>query len=191
MLTDDDLTNELRAAFRSATADLRYTGRTRPARTLTVALPAALTAAGLAAVAIGVAATDGHQPPAARTVVGRAVHPSGPTTTRLITKTIKLAGFTVTYETRAGDPAPVYAVVGLHHLPRGLREVHLTGTKARALVGKDPRNGRNAVYVKAPTRNGGNLFALESSQWTQHQLVHLLKHGSDVAVPAVSHHHGS
>jgi hypothetical protein len=189
MLTDDDLTSELRAAFQSATADLRYDGRTRPAHTRTVVLPVVVAASFAAAAAIGVAATGGHHRQAPLTVVGPAVHPSEATSTKLVTKTIKLAGFTVTYRSPAGDPPPVYAYVGFHHIPRGLREVHLTGTKAKAWVGKDPRNGRNAVYVKAPTRNGGNLFALESSQWTQHQLVHLLKHGSNVAVPAVSAHH--
>lgn len=69
-------------------------------------------------------------------------------------------------------------------LPHGVREVPLTGTAARAWVGKDPKSGDNALYLKAPARNHGRLFVLLSPTWTQTQLVRLVEHPS--AVPLVS-----
>jgi hypothetical protein len=176
MLTDDDLTRELRAAFRGATADLNYTGRTRPPRAMSVVLPTVATAATLAAVAVGVGATGGHHPPAARSVVGPVVAPSAGTTTKLVTKTIKLAGFTLTYQSAAGAPSPLYWKVGFGKIPAEAREVHVTGTKARVWAGKDPSTGHNALYVKTPTRDGGTLFALYSPTWSEHQLIALFKH---------------
>ena len=54
MLTDDELTSELRAAFREQAASLTYGGRRRPRKRTAVALPAAVAAVALAA-GLGVA----------------------------------------------------------------------------------------------------------------------------------------
>lgn len=186
MLTDDDLTRELRAAFHGATADLRYTGRTRPPRSMTVIVPAATVAVTLVAVGVGIGTTDGHHRTDRRSAVGPAVKPSPSHKPVLVTKTMRLAGYALTYQTTAGAPPPVYAVLDVARLPDDVREVPVSGADAQVWVGKDPSNGNNALYVKAPTRDDGNLFGLESAVWTQDQLVDLFKHGSQVAVPAVS-----
>lgn len=187
MLTDDDLTRELGAAFRAATEDLTYAGRTRPPRTLAVVLPSVATAATLAAVAVGVSVSDGHHPAAKPGVASPIATSTAGTTTRLVTKTLKLEGFTVKYQSVPGDQPPVYAVLGIDSVPANAHEIQLTGTDVRGWVGTYPPTGENAVYVKAPTRNDGSLFALVSPSWTQDQLVGLLTQDSQVAaVPAVS-----
>ncbi len=182
MLTDDDLTAELEAAFRSTTEGLTYTGRRRPRRTTVVVMPLAAAASiAIAAVAIGV------NPPedAAPSIASRTPPSAQPSATpKLVTDSIKLAGFTISYRHQQGQPAPLHAVMRAT-LPEGVTEVPLTGTEARAWIGKDPKTGDNALYVKAPTRNDNRLFALLSSQWSQEQLIDLLKHGSPTTVPMV------
>jgi hypothetical protein len=194
MLTDDDLARELGAAFRAATTDLTYTGRTRPPRQAAPAVTAAVTAVAVAAVTAGTISVAGHHHPAASPVaVGptAASRTAGPAAARPstapptpVTETITLAGFTITYQHTAGQPDPVIAELAVGGLPAGVREVHLTGTRARAWVGKDPRSGDNALYVRAPTRNHKRLFVLLSATWTQKQLIGLLVHPR--AVPLVS-----
>jgi hypothetical protein len=192
-LTDDDLTRELGEAFRTATTDLTYRGRTRPPRRVPVALPVAAVAATMAVVAVGaVHATDNHHPVGARTAIAPAnrrptgVHPSVARTHRLVTKTLTLAGFTITFQHAAGAPDPVFAELDVASLPAGASPVALSGTEAKAWVGTDPQTGDNAVYVKVPTRNGGRLFAVLSATWSQDQLVDLLKAPNPTPVPAVS-----
>jgi hypothetical protein len=200
VLTDDDLTRELGAAFRAATADLSYTGRTRPPRRAAVALPATAAAVAVTAVAAGVIGG----------VIGMAVRPatapaeSGPTTAgpatagpatahspaakpSLVTETVTLAGFRITYQRTAGRPSPVIAELVVGGLPPGAREVHLTGTRTRAWAGRDPRSGDNALYLRAPARTGGRLFVLLSATWSQKRLIGLVAHPR--AVPLVSPSH--
>jgi hypothetical protein len=195
VLTDDDLTRELGAAFRAATADLSYTGRTRPPRRACVALPATAAAVAVAAVAAGAIGTAGHSWPAAGpagpgpATAGPA--PAGPATAHspaakrpLVTEAFSLAGFRITYQRTAGQPNPVIAGRVAGGLPAGVRPVHLTGTRARAWAGRDPRTGDNALYIKAPARSGGRLFVLLSATWSQKRLIGLVAHPR--AVPLVS-----
>jgi hypothetical protein len=196
MLTDDDLTRELGDAFRAATAEMTYTGRTRPRRRMVVALPAVAGVVVLAAVTAG--ALDGssatHQH--ARTAAAGAgfIHPAPvrPATTSgspasnpvLVTKTMKLDGFTISFQRAAGDPDPVFAETGLKGLPTGVRRVPATRPGFREWIGKDPKTGDNALYVKAPNRSGRQLFALLSPTWSQQRLIKLFEAPSPV--PAVS-----
>lgn len=186
MLTDDDLTRELRETFRTATSHVHYTGRTRPRSPMAVVAPTATVAVTLVAVGIGVGATGGHHSDSRRSGSTGAVTPSPHHQPQVVTKTMKLAGYTLRYQTTAGAQPPVYAVLDVAALPDSVREVPVTGTDAQAWVGTDPGTGNNALYLKAPTRNGGRLFGLESAVWTQDQLVDLFKNGTTVAVPAVS-----
>jgi hypothetical protein len=181
MLTDDDLTTELERAFRAETANLTYGGRRRPRRTATLVLPLAAASLALATVALN-AHHDGGEPPTAATPAAPSAS-QAPTPPRLVEGRIKLAGYTLSYQRRAGAPDPLHAQMRLGGLPRGVRPVPLSGTEAKAWVGKDPRSGDNALYVKAPTRNDGKLFVLLSSQWSQDQLVNLFRSGSPTAVP--------
>jgi hypothetical protein len=193
LLTDDDLTRELGEAFHAATTDLTYRGRTRPPRGIGPALPAAAASAVLVAVAIGAVNVADHPHPAVGHSAGRpsvggpnVAGPPAAKARKLVTETMTLAGFTITFQHASGAPDPVVAELVVGGLPAGVRTVPLTGTEARVWVGTDPKSGDNALYVKAPTRNGGRLFALLSTTWSQHQLIDLVKEGTPRAVPLVS-----
>lgn len=183
MLNDEDLTHQLGAAFRSSTADLTYEGRRRPRRTAVAVVP--LAAVGIAVAAIGVNAALSGSPttPGAPVALGTPTASATPTA-RTVTEKIELAGFAMSYQRTVGEPAPVYAVE-FDALPDDVTPVPLTGTDAKAWVGKDPGNGDNAVFIKAPTRNGGNLFALESASYSQDELVDIVKNGAPRTVPLV------
>jgi hypothetical protein len=186
MLTDDDLTNELEAAFRSGTADLTYTGRRRPRRIAPVAVPLAAAAIAITAVAISVATADPESTPtAAPTPAVSGIASSAPSSaaTPMVTDTIQLAGFQLTYQRAQGEQAPLYATMDAT-LPDGVTPVSAP-EGVKAWVGKDPVRGDNALWVKAPTRNDGKLFALHSSSWTTDQLVELFHNGSPRTVPLV------
>lgn len=203
MLTDDDLTRELAGAFRAVTADLTYTGRTRPPRRAAAGAAAGVGAVAVAAVvaagAIGVgghshpapAAAGGHRTAGSSTAGSSAAGPAPahPSTAKpsLVTEAYSLAGFQISYQRTAGSPDPVIAERVTGGLPAGVREVHLPGTRARAWVGHDPRTGDNALYLRAPARNGGRLFVLLSSTWSQRRLIRLVEHPRPVPLVSPGH----
>jgi hypothetical protein len=196
-LDDDMLTRELSTAFHSTAADLRYTGRRRPPRQPIAALPAIGAVATIGAVVM-VATQSGtshddkspalggpttqvtHQPGAA--------HPHG-------TQTIKLAGFEISYRATAGGgvgavkltlgPLPDHggqtvalSVRLVDAVPDGAQSVPVPDSDAQAWVGKDPATGDNGLYLKAPTRAGGQLFVVGGPGWTTHELTNLVQNGS-------------
>ncbi|CAI9400623.1 hypothetical protein [Nocardioides sp. T2.26MG-1] len=177
MLTDDDLTRQLGAAFRGATDDLEYAGRVptprRPAYVL--ALPAAATVATAAALVVAGAGTphDTPHPPAAVT------SPSTSPSTRVVTDRVEVAGFTFSYRHVAGD-ARVDDLYGVMHpgaVPEDARPIEAP-EGVHAWVGTYAATGDNALFVEAPTRNGGDLFAIASPTWTPDELVDLFHNGS-------------
>ena len=169
MLTDDQLTEELCAAFREATAEMTYAGPVpRPRRTPLVLVPAA--AAGVAAVVL-VSGSLGDAPTGTRPT------PAGPTAQpQLVTDTVTVAGYTFTYQRRAGDPDPLRVRFRQATLPDGVRRVPFEAP-VKAWAGTDPQSGDAAVYVLTPTRNDGRMFEMSSPVWTQQQLVNLLHTG--------------
>lgn len=181
MLTDDDLTRELSAAFRDGTRDLSYAGRRRPRRTAAVAVPVAAVTLAVGALAInGVLSSpagSGGVPSVHAPVAGA----SGATSAdaRTVTEKLELAGFSFTYQVRSGDddkyPILVSRVSG--GVPDDAREVALPGAEAQAWVGTDPATGDAALWVKAPTRNGGELFEMHSPRWTEADFVSLVRTG--------------
>lgn len=191
MLTDDDLTRELGDAFRAATDDLRYAGRTRPPRPITAVLPAAVAASTLGAVAIGgVYVADRAAPAGAPKAVAPIITSARPTAPAVakptrVTRTLKLAGFSVTFRSAAGAPDPVFAEPVHGGLPAGVTAVPLSGTAAQAWTGTDPSTGDNALYVKVPTASGSRLFVLLSATWSEQQLIELFRSPQPTAVPEV------
>jgi hypothetical protein len=190
MLTDDDLTRELGAAFRDVTADLTYRGRTSP-RMRSTAVPVAAAGGLLVAGAVVAGSLSGGSSRSDLMVQHAGppiVMPGSVAKPHLVTESVQLAGFTMTYQVAKGAPDPVVATIITGGLPSGVREIATPGTKAKAWVGKDPKSGDNALYVKAPTRFHGRIFALLSPSWSQHQLIHLFRSGTrgkPVAVPEV------
>jgi hypothetical protein len=194
MLTDDDLTRDLRAAFREATDDLRYDGpvpagpRTPAwARAGWVAVPAA--AAVAASVVVVGGAPDVTAPPAAGPSVGSSESsgPAGPSAgssssapaPELVTDEIVVLGMTLGYRRVAGDPPLVVALTSPPAVPDGAREVSLPEmAPARAWIGTDPETGVPVLYLKAPTRNEGRLTGLSGRGLDEADLESLLRHGS-------------
>ena len=107
MLTDDDLSRRLGDVFHGAAADLRYSGpmptaHRRPSAGW-IALPAVAAAAGLVAVAGPV--LDRSPTPVPMTVpqAGPAATTAAPA---VETRTITVAGYTLTYKAEVGAPDP-------------------------------------------------------------------------------------
>jgi hypothetical protein len=186
MLTDDDLTRQLRGAYRAATEDVGYAGAVpAPRRTAPAAVPVAATAVASAALAGAwvLAPDDPVAPPSAT----GAPSPSAPThhAARMVTDTIRVAGFTFRYRHAASQPAgTLYAVHDPGRVPDDATPISAPDG-VRAWVGKDAPSGDAALWVKAPTRNGGALFALMSPTWTTDELADLFHHGDPRPVPVV------
>ena len=188
MLTDDDLSRQLGGAFRESTEDVTYAGRVPTPRSAatTIGVPLASTAAVVAALAVVWASapdTDDATPPTAAPSATPAPTPDAPAP-KLVTEKIEVAGFTFSYrhaagETRADD---LYAD-GHVTVPDDATPIEAP-EGVKAWLGKDPESGDNAVYVKAPTRNGGVVFALLSPTWTTDQLADLFHNGDPRPVPA-------
>lgn len=188
MLTDDDLTRDLRAAFHDTTSELRYDGpvpagpRTPVwARAGWVALPAAAAVAATVVV-VGGQRTDVTAPPSAAPSTGTPLAPGSsgsPADDALVTDTIEVAGFSMTYRRPADAAPPEEHLFSPDVVPDGAREVIFPEmSPARAWVGTDPATGDPTLYLLAPTRNNGHLMGLSVSGFGEAELVDLLKHGS-------------
>lgn len=181
MLTDDDLTTELRAAFHGATDDLRYAGRVpAPRNRVAVGVPLAASAAVVATLAVVWA----NAPETAEAPVATPPSESpltGGYAPRIVHAKIRIAGFALAGTGPADD---LYAKVGADvALPDGARPIDAP-EGVKAWVGTDPRTGDHGVWVEAPTRNAGALFAVLSPTWTTQQLADLFHHGQPRTVPA-------
>ncbi len=187
MLTDDDLTRQLGAAYREDAADLSYDratprARTRPAwaRPGLVALPAA--AAVAAAVLVGgsvdAPSTTGTPGPTAAPV-----QPSAPTSSgrATVTDEITLAGMTFTVE-RGSDVVAVddqfLRVYDPGQLPDWAEPVALeAGASAKVWVGTDPGSGSTVLLVQSPERWGGELTGLASPTITVEEMRSIARTG--------------
>lgn len=178
MLTDDDLTRQLGTAFRGATDDLQYGGRVptprRPAYVLAVPAAATVAAAAVLVASGGLASDDDRVPPQAATSAPGS--PDAAPSTTILTDRIEVAGFTLRYTRAAGEPDPIRLVTDTE-VPSDARSLEVDGP-AKAWIGTDPASGDPALWLLSPVRNEGRLFAIESSVWTQDQLLDLFHHGS-------------
>jgi hypothetical protein len=175
MLTDDQLSRDLGDAFRAASEGVTYTGRRQPPRSTAPVALSIGAAAVVVAGAIGVViATDEQAAPPAGAAPAAVPEPPR----AMVGDSISLAGVTLRYEREVGSPDPLRERLDVDAPPDDATPVPLPGTEAQAWVGVDPESGDNALYLQAPTRNGGRLFALLSPTWTQDQLVELLRNGT-------------
>ncbi|MBC2932644.1 hypothetical protein [Nocardioides sp. zg-1228] len=184
MLTDDDLTRRLRAAFAEEAADLTYAGpvpraRTRPAwaRPGLLALPVA----GAVAAAALVAGSTGPStaPPAPSPTAADAS--SSPAGVRTVAEEIRLAGMTFTVERDADDVAvgdQLLRVYDPGQLPDWARPVELeAGAAAKVWVGTDPATGSTVLLVQSPVRWGGRLTGLASPSISVEQMESIARTG--------------
>ncbi|GAB3200279.1 hypothetical protein GCM10027062_19280 [Nocardioides hungaricus] len=181
MLTDDDLTTELRAAFRDTTTDLRYAGRVpTPRNRLAVGVPLAATAVAAATLAVVWAGSAEAPAPAPE-----ATPTQGPVAPRMVTDTIRVAGYSFTYRYAAGEQPvnDLYAMLGDVSLPADAKPIDAPeGVKAWA--GTDDGSGDRGVWVRPSTAIGGAMYAVLSPTWTDEQLASLLE-GEPSGAPAV------
>lgn len=183
MLTDDDLTRQLEHAFRHDSADVSYAGRVPTARRTPsagwLAVPAVATAAALVVVGASDEATSPPMP-------GAGGSPSASAHPRLVTSEIHVAGYTFTYRHAAGEDLADDLYADLSPAPRPDDASPMAGAPAgvQAWVGTDQATGHHALWIKAPTRNEGNLFELLSPTWTEDQLMRLFLNRDPREVPA-------
>jgi hypothetical protein len=181
MLTDDDLTRQLGGAFRESTDDLAYAGRVPAPRGVatTVGVPLASTAAVVAALAVVWASspdTEDTSPPVAHPAVTTSPTPLAPAP-ELVTDTIEVAGFTFAYRHAADEPvANIIHVFVPDGVPDGARPVEVPAP-AKAWVGKDPRSGEVAIYLRSPSRFDGKLFGVSSPGLDEDQMITFLHTG--------------
>jgi hypothetical protein len=186
MLTDDDLTRQLGAAFEDDTRDKTYGGavprvRTRPAWVAPgwVALPAA----GAVAAAVLVFGSIGDTaPPAAPDAGATTAAPSQATTTDgTVSEEIQLAGMTFTVRHQAGDDfsMEMLAVYAVDQVPAWAEPVELeSGASAKVWVGQAPDGGRVSMFVESPVRWGGKLTGLASPDLSVEQMIEVAKTGT-------------
>ncbi len=196
MLTDDDLTRSLESAFQDATEGLIYTGRTRPPRqVVSTVLPAVAAGAVLTAAAVTAIETSHPSTPAVGASVRPAPqHPSStaapePAKKIMVTRRVRLAGFTITYQATAGSPGQLYAEAGFTSVPDSATPVTTTNPNAKTWIGTEPSTGDNALYVQLSDGNSDPIYALVSPTWTQQQLINAFE--NPMAVPEVSAGSGS
>jgi hypothetical protein len=188
VLTDDDLTRQLRAAFEEDTRHMTYDGavprvRTRPAWAAPgwVALPAA--GAVAAAVLVLGSTGDATSPatPDATTAPPSRTPSATSTPADTVTETFTLAGMTFTYE-RGADEVPLddqfLRVYDPGELPGWARPVELeSGASAEVWVGQDPATGDVSMFVSSPERWGGALTGLASPTLSVEQMTELARTG--------------
>jgi hypothetical protein len=193
VLTDDDLTRQLGAAFEDATRDTTYDGavprvRTRPAWVAPgwVALPAA----GAVAAAVLVMGSTGDTtspstPEAAPGTTTSAPSATGASPTSggedTVTETFELAGMTFTYE-RGADETSIddqfLRVYDPGQLPGWAQPVELEqGASAKVWVGQDPSTGDVSMFVQSPERWDGALVGLASPTTSVEQMTRLAQTG--------------
>ncbi|MEP9362532.1 hypothetical protein ABLE68_06160 [Nocardioides sp. CN2-186] len=187
MLTDEDLTRQLSAGYRDTTDHLSYAGKVPAPRSIPrLAVPVGATVAAAAVLTVvATTATDDSPaptpPPSAAPSVS--AHP------KLVTSTIKVAGYTFTYRHAVGDERAddLYAVMNPGSVPDDATPISAP-SPAKAWVGTDPESGDHALWVDAPTRNDGQLFEMLSPTWTTDQLADLFHNGDrePLAIPAIT-----
>lgn len=188
MLTDDDLTRQLGAAFDAETDGMTYDGavprpRTRPvwARPGLIALPAA---GAVAAAVLVVGSLDDPTPPAGPESSTAQPAPStdaATATVDTVTEEVQLAGMTFTYERSPGEESvddQFLRVYDPGQLPEWAQPVELeSGASAKVWVGQDPSTGDVSMFVDSPGRWEGRLTGLASPTITVEQMTSLARTG--------------
>jgi hypothetical protein len=199
VLTDDQLTDDLTAAFRAATSDLTYAGRVpTPRPSALTALPVLAAAAALVVVPAVVDQRDDQagapsatDTPSAGTTASAspsssvAPAPRGPA--ELVTETVRLAGYRLSYTRPAGAGQGRLHAVGGVALPADAVEVPGGGPVpgSSAWTGLDAETGDAALFVSV-TGDPGAIFELTGPGWTPEQLVEVNRSPEPSTVPLVT-----
>ena len=187
MLTDDELTARLGAAFHETASGMEYGGPVPHVRQhgglATTSVLAATAALALAPVALH----QGHDPaPDSLPSVGPATPRSGPAG-RTTIHTVEFGDLRLSYASVAGTPGPLYFVGGPSlSLPASAEKLDL-GLPVDVWYDPDATQGEPSLYTRhrggCPDTTQGctpgytpQLIGLLAPGWTKAQLVDLLEH---------------
>lgn len=180
MLTDDDLTRDLRAAFHDAADDLTYDGavptvRRTPAWAQAgwLALPAAAAAATVAVLVAGPgpggvttavppnADPATTAPPTSSTSSTPTAEPIEPEELALVTEEFQVAGFTISYQRHASEEPHTMTISSPSSVPAGARKVTFPGQEPeRGWVGTRDDSDDGVFYFEDPDSSDGRLLAI-------------------------------
>jgi hypothetical protein len=190
MLTDDELSTRLSAAFRDAAPELSYTGPVPHVRRGGSGLVATSGLAVAAALVLLPSALKDDTEPAPQNRPSAnpgqyhtSPYRAGPKEVR----TIDIAGLRLTSASVDGDPGPLYFVGGNHlKIPADAKKVDV-GLPVDVFFADHSANGDPQVYLSyqvcPDTTEGCNgaaptttVVGLSAPGWTKQQLMELLEH---------------
>jgi hypothetical protein len=188
MLTDEELTTRLSAAFHESLPELTYAGPVPHVRrhgTGLVATSALAVAATLVLVPAALQQNDGRVPDAVPSdgPTSGGASPSG----HRVVRTLDIAGLHLSFATTNGDPGPLYAVLGNDlKVPEDAEKVDVD-TPGQYWFAKNPASGEPQVYVGhrlCPDTTAGcdgqeprlEIYGILAPGWTRAQLMQLLDH---------------
>ncbi|WP_151081444.1 hypothetical protein [Nocardioides cynanchi] len=176
MLTDEELTTRLAAAFRETVPELTYTGRVpRVRRTGTLATTSVLAASTALALAPHALQHNAELTPRATPSARPGDHATRPTG-HTVTRTLEVAGLRLTYASVDGRPGPLYFVLGpTTGVPADAEQLHL-GLAVDVWFVPDAGPGDPQVLLQP--HDSATLYGLLAPGWTRQQLVDMLEHGS-------------
>jgi len=190
MLTDDELTTRLEAAFRETVAELEYGGvvphvRHRGGLATTSVLAAAAATAAVALAPTALQQGQDRTPDAMPSLRPDTRHsqPAGPT----ITHTVDFGSLRLTYASVNGIPGPLYFTAGPHlRLPAGAEKLNLrlpvdVWYAPNAAAGQPdaytrPRGGCPDTVEGCTPGYRPPLIGLLARGWTKEQLMDLFEH---------------
>jgi hypothetical protein len=187
MLTDEELTTRLSAAFQDTVPELTYAGPVPQVRRGGSGLVATSALAAVAAVILAPSALerDTARSPDALRNPGATTGPS-PSRHRVV-RTLDLGGIHLSFATTGADPGPLYAVLGADmRVPDDAEKVEI-GTPGEYWFAKNPASGEPQVYIGhrlCPDTTAGcdgrppklEIYGILAPGWTRDQLMQLLEH---------------
>jgi hypothetical protein len=171
MLTDEELTARLTAAFHESTDDLSYSGRVpRVRRTGGLAATSVLVAG--TALALAPAALEHGQDTPAPAVPS--THPGAHDSAHAGNRTVDVGGLHLTYD--QVSRLKLSLVVAPHlSLPADAVKLDIDAAgNADAWYVADPAEGDPQVYVKP--RSSPMMYGLLNDDWTRQQFIDFLEH---------------
>jgi hypothetical protein len=187
MLTDEELTTRLSAAFQEAVPELAYSGPVPHVRRSRAGLAATSVMAATAALVLVPAALQREDSRVPHAVQGNDARGPGPSPHHRVVRTLELGGVHLSFATTDGDPGPLWAVLGNGlQVPPDAEEVEL-GLPVRVWLARHPTGDDPQVYVGTRTCPdttegcGGEppqllVYGILAPGWTRDQLIQLLEH---------------
>jgi hypothetical protein len=184
MLTDDQLTRELADVFHATTHGLAYDGRVPKGPRTPMYVAPAVAVVGAAALAV-VATSGGDRPGQMQVHSGLQPYVAGPQHTahphlKLVTRKIRLAGFTMSYTEPSVDHPMVATVIT--SVPASAESVQGDDATTQYWIGVDPSTGWETGYVVTAD---GFKMSIGSADATRDELLAMFQGAEPQMVPLV------